>query len=218
MAEPYFKLQNISFSRPGFAPLFSELNFEVLKDETIGLIGGNGTGKTSLFHLMMGLLKPGSGEIIAFGKTCASEDDFLAVRTQAGYLFQNSDDQLFCPTVEEDVSFGPLNLGLNHTKAKEITMKVLSELGLSGFEKRITHHLSGGEKRLVALASVLAMEPKVLLLDEPTTGLDELAYERLTDILKKLDISKVIISHDETFLSALTERTYRLKAGQLHLL
>jgi len=166
----------------------------------------------------MGLLKPSSGEIIAFGKTCSSESDFLDVRTQAGYLFQNSDDQLFCPTVEEDVSFGPLNLGQSHKKAIGITTKVLSELGLSGFEKRITHHLSGGEKRLVALASVLAMEPTVLLLDEPTTGLDEPAYERLTDILKRLDISKVIISHDETFLSALTERTYRLKAGQLHLL
>ncbi|MEP3476328.1 MAG: ABC transporter ATP-binding protein [Hyphomicrobiales bacterium] len=218
MADPFFKLQNISFSRPGFAPLFRELNFEVYSHETISLIGDNGAGKTSLFHLMMGLLKPSSGEIIAFGKTCSSESDFLDVRTQAGYLFQNSDDQLFCPTVEEDVSFGPLNLGQSHKKAIEITTKVLSELGLSGFEKRITHHLSGGEKRLVALASVLAMEPTVLLLDEPTTGLDEPAYERLTDILKRLDISKVIISHDETFLSALTERTYRLKAGQLHLL
>lgn len=218
MADPFFKLQNISFSRPGFAPLFSELNFEVYSRETIGLVGGNGAGKTSLFHLMMGLLKPTSGEIIAFGKPCSSEGDFLDVRTQAGYLFQNSDDQLFCPTVEEDVSFGPLNLGFSHKKAIEVTTKVLSELGLSGFEKRITHHLSGGEKRLVALASVLAMEPKVLLLDEPTTGLDEPAYERLTDILKKLDISKVIISHDERFLSTLTETAYRLKAGQLHLL
>ena len=218
MAEAYFKLQNISFSRPGFAPLFRELNFEVYSRDTIGLIGGNGAGKTSLFHLMMGLLKPSSGEIIAFGKSCSSEGDFLDVRTQAGYLFQNSDDQLFCPTVEEDVSFGPLNLGLSHKKAQEITTEVLSELGLSGFEKRITHHLSGGEKRLVALASVLAMEPKVLLLDEPTTGLDEPAYERLTDIIKRLDISKVIISHDETFLSNLTEITYCLKEGQLHLL
>ncbi len=218
MAEAYFKLQNISFSRPGFAPLFHELNFEVYSHDTIGLVGGNGAGKTSLFHLMMGLLQPSSGEIIAFGKTCSSEGDFLDVRTQGGYLFQNSDDQLFCPTVEEDVSFGPLNLGLCHKKAQEITTKVLSELGLSGFEKRITHHLSGGEKRLVALASVLAMEPKVLLLDEPTTGLDEPAYERLTDILKRLDISKVIISHDETFLSNLTETTYCLKAGQLHLM
>lgn len=218
MADPFFKLQNVSFSRPGFASLFRELNFEVYSRETIGLVGGNGAGKTSLFHLMMGLLKPTSGEIIAFGKPCSSEGDFLDVRTQAGYLFQNSDDQLFCPTVEEDVSFGPLNLGQSHKKAIEITTKVLSELGLSGFEKRITHHLSGGEKRLVALASVLAMEPKVLLLDEPTTGLDEPAYERLIDILKRLDISKVIISHDERFLSTLTKKAYRLKAGQLHLL
>lgn len=217
MADPYFSLQNISFTRSGFAPLFQDLNFKVLKGENIGLIGGNGAGKTSLFHLMMGLLQPNSGEIIAFGKHRKTEDDFYDVRTKAGYLFQNSDDQLFCPTVEEDVSFGPLNLGMNHNEAKKVTSEILKQLGLSGFEKRITHHLSGGEKRLVALASVLAMRPKILLLDEPTTGLDDLAYKRLTDILRSLDISKVIISHDDAFLSALTEKTYRLEDGQLHL-
>ncbi len=217
MADPYFSLQNISFARSGFSPLFRDLNFKVLKGENIGVIGGNGAGKTSLFHLMMGLLLPNSGEIIAFGKHRKTEDDFYDVRTKAGYLFQNSDDQLFCPTVEEDVSFGPLNLGMSHNEAKKVTSEILNQLGLSGFEKRITHHLSGGEKRLVALASVLAMRPKVLLLDEPTTGLDDLAYKRLADILRNLDISKIIISHDDAFLSALTEKTYRLEDGQLHL-
>lgn len=217
MAEAYFSLQNITLSRSGHSPLFHELNFEVLPGDKVGLVGGNGSGKTTLFHLMMGLLFPQDGEVFAFGEICSSEEDFVPVRSQAGYLFQNSDDQLFCPTVEEDVSFGPLNLGMTHQEAKEITAKVLHDLGLSGFEKRVTHHLSGGEKKLVALASVLAMKPKVLLLDEPTNNLDELACERLTKSLKSLDISKVIISHDREFLSALTEKTYRLEAGQVHL-
>ncbi len=217
MAEAYFSLQNITLSRSGYSLLFHELNFEVLPGDKVGLVGGNGSGKTSLFHLMMGLLFPQDGEVFAFGEICSSEEDFVPVRSQAGYLFQNSDDQLFCPTVEEDVSFGPLNLGMTHQEAKEITGKVLNDLGLSGFEKRITHHLSGGEKKLVALASVLAMNPKVLLLDEPTNNLDELACERLIKSLEGLDISKVIISHDREFLSALTEKTYRLEAGHIHL-
>lgn len=217
MADAYFTLKSISFRRSKQVPLFQNLNFEVLPNDQIGVIGGNGAGKTSLFHLMMGLLLPQAGEVLAFGQVCRNEKDFVPVRSQVGYLFQNSDDQLFCPTVEEDVSFGPLNLGMSHKEAREITSKTLNELGLCGFEKRITHHLSGGEKKLVALASILAMNPKVLLLDEPTNNLDDRAYKRLTDILKSLNISKVIISHDREFLSDLTEKTYRLEAGQLHL-
>lgn len=217
MTDTYFTLRSISFRRSKQPPLFQDLNFEVLPNDQIGVIGGNGAGKTSLFHLMMGLLLPQAGEVFAFGQVCRNEKDFVSVRSQVGYLFQNSDNQLFCPTVEEDVSFGPLNLGMSHKEAREITSKTLNELGLSGFEKRITHHLSGGEKKLVALASVLAMTPKVLLLDEPTNNLDDEAYKRLTDILKSLNISKVIISHDREFLSDLTEKTYRLEAGQLHL-
>ncbi|MBO6550169.1 MAG: ABC transporter ATP-binding protein [Rhizobiales bacterium] len=217
MVDAYFTLRSISFRRSKQSPLFQGLNFEVLPNDQIGVIGGNGAGKTSLFHLMMGLLLPQAGDVFAFGQVCRNEKDFVPVRSQVGYLFQNSDDQLFCPTVEEDVSFGPLNLGMSHKEAREITSKTLNELGLSGFEKRITHHLSGGEKKLVALASILAMNPKVLLLDEPTNNLDDEAYKRLTDILKSLNISKVIISHDREFLSDLTEKTYRLEAGQLHL-
>ena len=217
MADAYFTLRNISFRRSKQVPLFQDLNFEVLPNDQIGVIGGNGAGKTSLFHLMMGLLLPQAGDVFAFGQVCRNEKDFVPVRSQVGYLFQNSDDQLFCPTVEEDVSFGPLNLGMSHKEAREITSKTLNELGLSGFEKRITHHLSGGEKKLVALASILAMGPKVLLLDEPTNNLDDGAYKRLTDILTSLNISKVIISHDREFLADLTEKTYRLEAGQLHL-
>lgn len=217
MTDLYFTLKDICFARSGGPPLFQDLNFEVRKGQAIAITGDNGAGKTSLFHLMMGLHKPQSGEVHAFGELRLEEKDFLDVRTQTGLLFQNSDDQLFCPTVEEDVSFGPLNLGFGHKEALEITHETLSSLGLKGYEKRITHHLSGGEKRLVALASVLAMEPKVLLLDEPTSGLDEHALERLKEVLAQLSLTKVIISHDAQFLTELTDKQFHLHGGQLHL-
>ncbi len=216
MTDLYFTLRDICFTRSGRPPLFQNLNFEVRKGQAIAITGDNGAGKTSLFHLMMGLHKPQSGEVHAFGELRLEEKDFLDVRTQTGLLFQNSDDQLFCPTVEEDVSFGPLNLGASHKQALEITHKTLSSLGLAGYEKRITHHLSGGEKRMVALASVLAMKPKVLLLDELTSGLDRQAYQRLKEVLLELSVAKVIISHDAQFLSDLTHQHYHLEDGQLH--
>lgn len=216
MTDVYFSLKDICFARSGRPPLFRDLNFEIRKGHSIAITGDNGAGKTSLFHLMMGLHTPQSGEIYAFGQKRVEENEFLDVRIQTGLLFQNSDDQLFCPTVEEDVSFGPLNLGLTHKEALEVTGKTLDQLGLAGYEKRITHHLSGGEKRMVALASVLAMKPKVLLLDEPTSGLDNHAYQRLKDVLFELTLAKVIISHDAQFLSDLTHREYHLEDGQLH--
>lgn len=215
MSESLFSLNKISYSRSGKSTLFDQLNFEVSSGDSIGLIGGNGAGKTSLLHLMIGLLKPSSGEIFAFGKQRVLEDDFYDVRCKTGLLFQNSDDQLFCPTVEEDVSFGPLNLGKSHADACAITSQTLNRLGLEGFEKRITHHLSGGEKRLVALACVLAMEPEIILMDEPTTGLDALGLERLSTILLELNIAKVIVSHDLKFLDEMTDKTYSLEAGVL---
>ena len=114
-----------------------------------------------------------------FGKPRAAERDFHEVRRRVGLLFQDADDQLFCPTVVEDVAFGPLNLGLPRDRVRQVVAETLEAVGLAGYEHRITYKLSGGEKRLVALATVLAMQPEVLLLDEPTSGLDEQATERL---------------------------------------
>ena len=164
-------------------PILHDLDLSVHCGERIGIHGANGAGKTSLLLLMVGLLCAQTGSIEAFGAVRRRERDFLDVRRRAGLLFQDADDQLFCPTVLEDVCFGPLNLGRDRAQARAIGERTLAALGLTGMEERITHRLSGGEKRLVSLAGVLAMEPDVLLLDEPTSGLDERATERLVATL-----------------------------------
>ena len=145
-----------------------------------------------------------------------NEKDFLAMRRETGLLFQQADDQLFCPTVLEDVAFGPLNLGLSPKEARKRAIHTLADLGLDGFEQRITHKLSGGEKKLVALATVMAMHPTLLLLDEPTNDLAPETREHLISVLDRIPVSYMIISHDYDFLSHVTDELLSLKHGHLH--
>ena len=145
----------------------------------------------------------------------SKEKDFLKIRRRIGFLFQDADDQLFSPTVLEDVAFGPLNLGKSKDDAIDISQRTLAFLGLSGFEDRITFKLSGGEKRLVALATVLAMEPEVLLLDEPTSGLDSHTRAKLIEILVNLDLSYMVISHEYDFVDAVTDTIYTMESGRI---
>lgn len=196
-------------------PVLHHLSF-ALEDKRIGIIGPNGCGKTTLFLLMVGLLQPDAGELLFHGKPVTSKEDLRALRKEVGFLFQSSDDQLFSPTVIEDVAFGPLNLGFSPQEARDIAMKTLAELSLTGFEDRITHRLSGGEKKLVALATILAMRPKILLLDEPTNNLDPKTRSHLIDILKTLDLYQIIISHDWDFLSHTTSILYKIDHGHIH--
>ena len=166
-------LDKVTFYYPGAdSPVLDRLDLEIRAGDRIGLMAPNGSGKTTLLHTIMGLCRPQSGQIRIFGTPMESETDFSRIRTRVGLLFQDSDDQLFCPTVLDDVAFGPLNQGASRKAAVEKAKNVLASLGLKGFEDRVTHRLSGGQKRLVALAAVLAMSPEVLLLDEPTSGLD----------------------------------------------
>lgn len=212
---PIIKLDGITFSYPGALPVLKDLDFILSDGDRIGMIAPNGSGKTTLFHIIMGLLKPTAGRIEIFGQQVAKEEDFIAVRRRIGLLFQDADDQLFSPTVLEDVAFGPLNLGKSKEEAIAISSKTLSYLGLEGFEDRITIRLSGGEKRLVSLATVLAMEPRAMLLDEPSAGLDEATKNRLIGILKNLDISYIIVSHEFDFLSEITDTIYTLQNGRI---
>lgn len=213
--EYMINIKNLSFSYPNGKNLFNGLDFSLKKGEKIGLTGPNGAGKTTLFNLIMGLLKPNSGRIEIFGKLRKEEKDFIEVRRRIGLLFQDSDDQLFSPTVEEDIAFGPLNLGKTSEEARNIVKETCEELGLSGFEKRITHYLSAGEKRLVALATVVAMHPECYLLDEPFTGLDEDTTKRFLKYLKEHIETYVIISHDRELLKETTDNIYVLKNGNI---
>lgn len=211
-------LEGICFKYPGTSEnAIDDLNLKIYRQDRIGLMGPNGSGKTSLFHIIMGLLKPNAGNIKIFGKPVITEKDFRKVRNRIGLLFQDADDQLFSPTVLEDVAFGPLNLGKTPDQAKKIAIDTLYELGLDGFEHRVTYKLSGGEKRLVSLATVLAMKPEVLLLDEPSNGLDEKTKARLIDVLSHLDLSYILISHESDFLYGLTDSIYTMKNGKIFL-
>jgi cobalt/nickel transport system ATP-binding protein len=209
-------LKDIDFSYPGGAQVLDKLNLKLYKGNRFGLMGPNGSGKTTLFHIIMGLLKPEAGTIEIYNQPVEKESDFREVRRKIGLLFQDADDQLFSPTVLEDVAFGPLNLGKSQEEAMEIAQRTLQFLGLNGFEDRITYKLSGGEKKLVSLATVLAMEPEVLLLDEPTNGLDDKTKSILKDIISGLDLSYIFISHEIDFLAEITNAVYLMEHGKIH--
>lgn len=209
------ELSDIHFAYPGRQPVLTGADLILEAGERLCITGHNGAGKSTLLHLIVGLLRPTGGRVVAFGQQRREEADFVDVRRRAGLVFQDPDDQLFCPTVAEDIAFGPLNLGKSQDEALAIVDRVLSSLDLTAFRDRITHKLSGGEKRLVTLATVLAMDPDVLLLDEPTNALDEENAERLTEILLALPQAMIIISHDPHFRRKIATRTLRMAAGKL---
>ncbi|MFZ5564633.1 MAG: energy-coupling factor ABC transporter ATP-binding protein [Thermodesulfobacteriota bacterium] len=214
--QPLIELSGVSFAYPDGGPVLTDVDFTFLDGDRIGLLAPNGSGKTTFFHLIMGLLKPRQGTIRIFGKPVQREKDFVAVRRQIGLLFQDSDDQLFCPTVLEDVAFGPLNMGKSRQEASRIARDIILSMGLAGYEDRVTYKLSGGEKRLVAMAAVLAMGPRVLLLDEPLTGLDGKTRRLIENFLLACGLPYIIISHDVDFLMTTTDALYTLEAGRLY--
>ncbi|MDM8539343.1 ABC transporter ATP-binding protein, partial [Desulfobacterales bacterium HSG17] len=195
--------------------IIDHLDLDIKNGERLGMMAPNGSGKTTLLHTIMGLCKPDSGVIEIFGNQIKHEKDFIPIRSKIGLLFQDSDDQLFCPTVLEDVAFGPLNLGFSQSDAIDIAKNTLKDLEIQDFEQEVTHRMSGGQKRLVALAAVLAMKPEVLLLDEPTAGLDNKVKNRLIDILKNLDITYLVISHEFDFIKAVTDKIYSMEKGRI---
>ena len=209
------RLTDISFAYKGQGEnksIFRNFNFNFAAEMRMGLVGSNGAGKTTLLRLIMGLLKPDAGFVEIFGKIRENEKDFQEARARIGFVFQDADDQLFCPTVEEDIAFGPLNLGLSADEAKERVAEVLSQIGLSGYGSRVTYALSGGEKKLVSLGTALAMRPQMLILDEPTAGLDEKAVDRVKDILLNSGLPYLIVSHDKEFLESTVKSFERLEA------
>jgi len=216
MSDAFFRLRGLTFAYLGSGrTVLDGVDFDLAPGERVALVGGNGAGKTTLLHLMVGLALPAAGTVEAFGKVREAEADFWDVRARAGLLFQDPDDQLFCPTVIEDVAFGPLNLGKSRHEAVAIARRTLAALALEDFADRITHRLSGGEKRLVSLAAVLAMSPDVLLLDEPTNALDAAAAERLTAHLQALPQAMLFVSHDRAFIEQLATRAVHLEDGKL---
>ena len=215
MTAPLVELRDVHFAYEAERPVLAGASLRLLPAERVSILGGNGAGKTTLLHVIVGLVRPRSGEVVAFGEPRRREKDFWSVRKRVGLLFQDPDDQLFCPTVREDVAFGPLNLGRSREEARAIVAATLERLRIGELAGRVTHRLSGGEKRIVALATVLAMEPELLLLDEPTLGLDEPAYERLLEILAGLPHAMCVVSHDRSFHARLATKAVELRAGRV---
>lgn len=211
---PLIKLVNITFGY-NEKPIIRKLNLELLEGERIGLIGPNGSGKTTLLYIIMGLIKPQEGKVEIFGKLRKSEKDFIEVRQKIGLLFQDSDSQLFCPTVKEDIAFGPLNLGKKREEVLILVEEICKFLGIKHLLDRPIYKLSGGEKRLVALATVMAMQPVCYLLDEPSTGLDEETKGKVINFLKSHAHTYLVVSHDKEFLKEVADKIYFLKEGQI---
>lgn len=213
--DPLIELKKIHFRYDNGRKVLENLDFTFYPHQRSALIGPNGSGKTTLLHIIMGLIEPESGTVNILGMERRTEKDFREVRANIGFVFQDADDQLFCPTVAEDVAFGPLNLGWPRHEVEQTVKTTLDMLGLSGFENRVTYKLSGGEKKLVSLATVLAMKPQMLLLDEPTTGLDESTTDRLVHILTDSDLPYLIVSHDRDFLDRTTGHFHRMDRGRI---
>lgn len=212
-----FSAERLSFHHPGHPPSLLEASFQIRSGERIALLGANGSGKSTLLFLLGGLLFASEGSLEAFGELLTErrleKDPFF--RQQVGILFQNSDAQLFCPTVEEEIAFGPLQLGLKDTKTR--LEEVLELLGIETLRKRSPHQLSGGEKKRVALASILVLNPSVLLLDEPLSGLDPRTQRELLGLLEGLSergTTLVTSTHDLGTIPRIADRA--LVLGEDH--
>ncbi|MBB6307587.1 energy-coupling factor ABC transporter ATP-binding protein [Xanthobacter tagetidis] len=205
-------LDGVTVARGGRTVL-AGADLQLHAGERLALVGPNGAGKTTLLRTLVGLERPSAGRVVAFGAERRTEVDFGTVRARAQLMFQDPDDQLFCPTVIDDVAFGPLNLGRKRDEAFAAARAVLERLGLVHLADRVTHRLSGGEKRLVCLAALIAMAPDALLLDEPTNDLDEENRARMIDILLRLDAALLLVSHDRDFLERIATRAVLLREG-----
>jgi cobalt/nickel transport system ATP-binding protein len=215
MSEVAIRVAALTFAYPGGQTALDQVSFEVHAGESVGLVGPNGAGKTTLFLCLAGVLPARKGVLDLAGLDPADPQQKRQLPARVGIVFQNSDDQLFCPTVFDDVAFGPLNLGLPPEEVRARVHEGLERVGLAGFEQRVPLHLSGGEKRRVALAGVLAMRPSILLLDEPSMYLDPRGRRELIELINGLDTTRLIAAHDLEFILRTCNRVLLLDGGRL---
>lgn len=222
MEDLIYELNDVHFSYLGKFPALCGININIRPGEKIAIIGANGSGKSTLLHLLDGLIFPSKGSVKAFGKEIKEEvfrDDHFSkdFRRKTGLVFQNPDVQLFCPTVKEDIIFGPLHLGVEKKKINKRLDELVEIFNIKHLLDRAPHQLSVGEKRKVAIASTLAIDPEVLLLDEPTAGLDPLTIRHIIDFLMQETIAHktiIIATHDLHFIEEISEVVYVFSPGK----
>lgn len=206
------RLDDVFFSYPDGTEVLKGLDLVVSEGETVAILGPNGAGKTTLLLHLIRILIPASGSITVDGIQL-SEDTAREVRRRIGMVFQDPDDQLFMPTVREDVAFGPANFGHRASELDEIVDRALAQVGMTAAKHRAPHHLSGGERRRVALATVLAMNPSLLVLDEPSSNLDPAGRRELAGVLSGLETTLVMVTHDLPYALELCDRTLIVDDG-----
>lgn len=214
MSHHRVEVQNLHYCYPDHTPALSGISFVLEHGESLAVVGANGSGKSTLLLHLNGTLQPTSG-VVRIGDFPIQPNNLREIRRTVGMVFQHADEQLFMPTVFEDVAFGPRNLGCPEEEIQDRVAKALEQVNANGLQNRATHRLSGGEKRLVALATVLAMEASILVLDEPSAHLDPHARRRLIRILQQFSHTKIIATHDLDLAYDLCSRTIILDQGRI---
>ncbi|MGM9524433.1 MAG: energy-coupling factor ABC transporter ATP-binding protein, partial [Faecousia sp.] len=207
------EFREVSFSYDGEHPVVENLSFTIKKGESVGLIGANGAGKSTLMKLLLGLLS-GTGEILVGGLPVIKKN-LSSIRQKLGFVLQDSDNQMFMPTVYEDMIFGPRNYGLSKEEAERRVDEVLAQLDLTALKYRHNHKLSGGEKRMAAIATILAMQPEAILMDEPSTALDPVNRRTVIRTVNALPQTKLIASHDLDMILDTCDRVILLANGKI---
>jgi cobalt/nickel transport system ATP-binding protein len=207
------EITNLSFHYPDSQKALNGINLKVPIGQTMALIGPNGAGKSTLLLHLNGVLRS-NGSVMVLGLPVEKEN-LKQIRSRVGLVFQNPDDQLFSPTVFDDVAFGPINMECSQEEIERRVTQALESVGMNGYEKRSPHHLSIGEKKRIAIATVLAMSPQVLVIDEPTSSLDPRSKWNFMELLRGLKMTKIIASHDLEMVQALCERAIILDKGQI---
>ena len=205
--------ENVSFSYENGCPVVENLSFSIGKGETVGLIGANGAGKSTIMKLLLGLVT-GGGQITVDG-LAMNRQNLPAIRRKIGFVLQDSDNQMFMPTVYEDMIFGPRNYGLSQEETERRVDEVLGRLGLEDLKHRYNHKISGGEKRMAAIATILAMEPEAILMDEPSTALDPVNRRTVINTINRLPQTKLIASHDLDMILDTCQRVIVLSHGKI---
>jgi cobalt/nickel transport system ATP-binding protein len=208
------EVENLAYTYPDGTEALSGLSFRITHGESVAIVGANGAGKSTLLLHLNGFLEPGGGKV-RIGDFPLTRDTVSDIRKTVGMVFQDPDDQLFMPTVFEDVAFGPLNLGLPGEEVEARAVEALERVGALHLRDRPPYRLSGGEKRAVAIATILAMTPSILVMDEPTSNLDPAARRHFIDLLASFEHTKIVATHDLDMVLDLCGRTIVMKDGRV---
>ncbi len=212
---PVIDIDNLTYHYPDGTEALRDVSFQIGAGESMALMGPNGAGKTTLFLHVNGLIKSNSGAVKIFGVSVDGKRSLKEIRRRVGIVFQNPDDQLFCPTVFDDVAFGPLNYGLPAQEVISRVQDALKAVGMPDFGDRVSHHLSFGEKKRISLATILSMKPDIILLDEPTSNLDPRARRNVIEVIRGMSATKIIATHDLEMALELCQRGIVLDSGRV---